>query len=102
VPSLGTGRIEIGGRALFRAFTTSAAGAFRAHFPRGRLFACLGGQVSPARGGYRWTGVGAIGPASPRRYDGLSLRFEGFTPAGDLTKLRVHMTTDDPPTGLRC
>jgi TRAP-type C4-dicarboxylate transport system substrate-binding protein len=102
VPGLGTGRIEMDERALFRAFSTNAAGAFRAQFPRGRLFACLGAQISPARGGYRWTGVGAIGPASPRRYDGLSLRFAGFTPARDLTKVKVRMTTDDPPTGFRC
>jgi TRAP-type C4-dicarboxylate transport system substrate-binding protein len=102
VPGLGTGRIEMDERALFRAFSTNAAGAFRAQFPHGRLFACLGGQISPTRGGYRWIGVGAIVQASPRRYIGLTLRFNGFTPAGHLTKLRVRITTDDPPTGFWC
>jgi hypothetical protein len=105
VPGLGTGGIEIlGGRIMLRSFTTGSGMIFRARFSRGRLFACLPLQISPARGGYRWTGIGAILHASPplRRYSGLTLRFDGFTPAGDLTKLRADMTTDDPPTGFRC
>ena len=49
-------------------------------------------------------GGGAISQASPRlrRYAGLTLRLDGFTAAGDLTELKAHMTTDDPPTGYRC
>ena len=81
-----------GGRVLFRSFTTGAGMIFRARFPRGRLFACVPLRSLPARRGYRWTGVGAIeSAASPRlrRYTGLTLRLDGFTAAGDLTKLKA-------------
>jgi TRAP-type C4-dicarboxylate transport system substrate-binding protein len=105
IPGLGTGQIDMpGARILFRSFTTGMGTAFHARFPRGHLLACGGFDVSPARRGYRWTAVAAItrASASLHRYLGLTLRFDGFTAARDLTKVRAVMTTDDPPTGLWC
>jgi TRAP-type C4-dicarboxylate transport system substrate-binding protein len=104
VPGLGTGHITTRARILFRSFTTGAGMAFRFRFPSGRLFACVSLDVSRAHRGYRWTGVAAIESASPplHRYVGLTLRFDGFTAAGDLNKVRAVMTTDDPPTGFWC
>jgi TRAP-type C4-dicarboxylate transport system substrate-binding protein len=104
VPGLGTGHMDLPGDILFRSFPAGRGMAFRAQFPRGHLFACLGISTSPAPHGYRWTGMGVITRASPplRRYLGLSFRLDGFTAAGDLTKARAAITTDDPPTGLWC